>query len=80
MAAAFESVRLIAAGRRKIAVLGDILELGAFSSEQHYKVGEEAAKSGMDMLFICGDYRDDVKSVAVFLHPELPVRLFETRD
>jgi len=80
MAAAFESVRLIAAGRRKIAVLGDILELGAFSLEQHYKVGEAAAKSGMDMLFICGDYREDVKSGAVSIYPEIPVRLFETRD
>ncbi|MEI8199423.1 MAG: UDP-N-acetylmuramoyl-tripeptide--D-alanyl-D-alanine ligase [Eubacteriales bacterium] len=80
MAAAFESVRLLAAGRRKIAVLGDILELGAFSAGQHYKVGEAAAKSGIDMLFICGNFREDVKSGAVCVHPELPVRLFGTRD
>ena len=80
MAAAFESVRLIAAGRRKIAAVGGILELGSFSSEQHYKVGEAAAKSGIDMLFVCGDYRENVKDGAVSVNPKIPVLLFETRD
>lgn len=80
MAAAFESVRLIAAGRRKIAAIGGILELGPFSSEQHYKVGEEAVKSGMDMLFVCGDFREDVKKGAASVNPEIPVFIFDTRD
>lgn len=80
MAAAFESVRLIAAGRRKIAVVGGILELGSFSFEQHFKVGEAAAKSGMDMLFVCGDYREAVKAGVVSVCTDIPVHLFETRD
>ena len=80
MAAAFESVRLIAAGRRKIAAVGGMLELGSFSPVQHFKVGEAAAKSGMDMLFVCGDFREDVKAGAVSVNPGLPVLLFETRD
>jgi len=80
MAAAFESVRLIAAGRRKIAALGGILELGSFAAGQHFKVGEEAAKSGMEILFICGDNREDVRSGALSVRPGLPVHLFETRD
>lgn len=80
MAAAFESVRMIAAGKRKIAALGGILELGSYSAQQHYKVGEAAAKSGMDMLFVCGDNREDVKAGAVSVHPAMPVYLYETRD
>lgn len=80
MAAAFESVRLIAAGRRKIAAIGGILELGSFASDLHFKVGKSAAKSGMDMLFICGDHRENVKSGAVSVFPGMPVLLFETRE
>jgi len=80
MAAAFESIRIIAAGRRKIAAIGGILELGSFAGELHYKVGEAAAKSGIDILFVCGDEREDVKAGALSVHPDLPVYLFETRD
>ncbi len=38
---------------RKIAVLGDMLELGAFSAEEHKKVGEAAAKA-VDVLAVVG--------------------------
>ena len=30
---------------RKIAVLGDMLELGDFTRDEHYKIGQEASKS-----------------------------------
>ena len=80
MAAAFESVRIIAAGKRKIAALGGILELGSYSAQQHYKVGEAAAESGMDILFVCGDNREDVRAGALSVHPGMTVYLFETRD
>lgn len=80
MAAAFESVRLLSAGRRKIAAIGGILELGAFAAAQHYKVGESAAKSGIDMLFVCGENRADVKAGARAIRPDLPVLLFAARD
>ena len=80
MAAAFESIRIIAAGRRKIAAIGGILELGSFAGELHYKVGEAAAKSGIDILFVCGDERDYVKKGALSVHPDMPVYLFESRD
>lgn len=38
---------------RKIAVLGDMLELGSHSTTAHEKVGEQAAE-GVDMLFTVG--------------------------
>jgi UDP-N-acetylmuramyl pentapeptide synthase len=38
---------------RKIAVLGDMLELGKFSSEQHKQIGEQVAKTA-DVLFTVG--------------------------
>ncbi len=39
---------------RKIAVLGDMLELGAHSDSLHAKVGEMAKNAGIDMLFCYG--------------------------
>ena len=40
--------------KRKIAVLGDMFELGDFSEELHRKVGEEVAKHKIDKLFVIG--------------------------
>ena len=40
---------------RKIAVLGDMFELGNFSEVLHKKVGEEVAKNNIDMLLCCGE-------------------------
>ena len=41
--------------KRKIAVLGDMLELGEFSKELHKKVGEEVAKNKIDLLICIGE-------------------------
>jgi len=42
-------------GTRKIAVLGDMFELGEFSEELHKKVGEEVAKRNIDILICAGE-------------------------
>ena len=49
MKAAIETLAKIE-GKRKIAVLGDMLELGEFSKELHEKVGKEVAKNQIDVL------------------------------
>ena len=41
--------------KRKIAVLGDMFELGEYSKELHEKVGVEVAKNNIDMLICCGE-------------------------
>lgn len=40
---------------RKIAVLGDMFELGAFSEELHRKVGNEIVKNNVDFLITIGE-------------------------
>ena len=42
-------------GKRKIAVLGDMLELGEYSIELHKKVGKEVAKRNIDILICTGE-------------------------
>ena len=43
-------------GERKIAVLGDMFELGEFAEELHKKVGEEVAKRNIDILICAGEF------------------------
>lgn len=54
MKAALEYLKLTT-GNRKIAVLGDMLELGDFEQELHEKVGEEVAKNNIDILITIGE-------------------------
>lgn len=41
--------------KRKIAVLGDMLEMGRFAKTAHYELGGEVWKSGADILFTAGE-------------------------
>lgn len=40
--------------RRKVAVLGDILEMGEYAREEHYKLGRVVFECGTDMLICAG--------------------------
>ena len=64
MEAALEYLGEIKA-KRKIAVLGDMLELGNFSKELHEKVGEEVAKNNIDMLVVVGEEAKHIVSKAL---------------
>ena len=50
---------------RKIAVLGDIKEVGSFSKEIHEKVGKEVAKNKIDMLVTVGEEAKNIAKMAV---------------
>lgn len=41
-------------GNRRIAALGDMLELGALSEDAHVQLGRMVAECGIDMLVTCG--------------------------
>ncbi len=51
------SLKYLAKGKekRKIAVLGDMLELGKYSEKLHEKVGKEVYDNKIDMLFCSGE-------------------------
>ena len=42
------------AGKRRVCILGDMLELGPRTEELHHGVGEYAAKAGVDLVIGCG--------------------------
>ena len=58
MKAALETIKK--ENRRKIAVLGNMLESGEFSQELHSKVGDEVVKNNIDILITVGEYAKDI--------------------
>ena len=50
--------------KRKIAVLGDMLELGSYSKELHEKVGEEVNKNNIDILITVGKEAKNISKIA----------------
>jgi UDP-N-acetylmuramoyl-tripeptide--D-alanyl-D-alanine ligase len=54
MRAALETLQSLACKGRRIAVLGDMAELGGASEGMHLEVGREAARSGIGQLFAVG--------------------------
>ncbi len=49
---------------RKVAVMGDMLELGNSSKQQHFELGKFIAESGIDVLVTVGKYKEQVKKGA----------------
>lgn len=54
MGAALDTLRSFAGARRTVAVLGDMLELGATEAALHRQVGEKAVESGVQVLVSFG--------------------------
>lgn len=51
-------------GNRKIAILGDMLELGEFSKKLHSDIGEEVYNNNIDILFIVGEESKNIAESA----------------
>lgn len=62
MAAALDALAAIGrrGGRRTVAVLGEMLELGPTAAAQHAEVGEHVAAVGVDVLVTVGDAAGDI--------------------
>jgi len=53
-----EAIRFVAqigAGKRKSAILGDMLELGDYATKYHRNIGKQLREFGFHSLFACGD-------------------------
>ncbi|MCX7846070.1 MAG: UDP-N-acetylmuramoyl-tripeptide--D-alanyl-D-alanine ligase [Dictyoglomaceae bacterium] len=78
MIVAINFLKLLNKGERKIAILGDMLELGDYSFEFHKKIVEFGIKSGLDMIFIFGEEMGKVYPFLKSLYPKYP--LFYSED
>jgi UDP-N-acetylmuramoyl-tripeptide--D-alanyl-D-alanine ligase len=64
MLAALQTLCDLPCAGRRVAVLGDMAELGPFSSAAHAEVGRRAAESGLDQLFTVGRQAGEIASAA----------------
>ena len=74
VAAALRSLADAPASRR-IAVLGDMLELGAASAEQHRAVGDLAGSVGLAALYLHGDFARDTAAGAAGSMPAAAIHV-----
>lgn len=63
--------------KRKIAVLGDMLELGSFTNEAHKAVGEFAAAQKIDLLYCFGEA---AKQIAAGAGEKVASQCFDTHE
>jgi UDP-N-acetylmuramoyl-tripeptide--D-alanyl-D-alanine ligase/murE/murF fusion protein len=63
MSAAIDTLAEVFASRR-IAVLGDMLELGPISRDAHFDVGRKAAARGIDILIAVGEWAKGIAEAA----------------
>jgi UDP-N-acetylmuramoyl-tripeptide--D-alanyl-D-alanine ligase len=60
MAVALQTLKNLACSGKKLAVLGDMFELGEISVSAHYEVGRLAAEVPVSKLFVMGEYAQDM--------------------
>ncbi len=64
MAAGLKTLRQ-AAGKRAVAVLGDMLELGESALKAHFELGRLVAELDIDHVAVLGEFRDEVRKGAL---------------
>ncbi len=64
MRAALETLDLWSKGEKKIAILGDMLELGDAAYDFHQDLGRLSADTGVDLLIFVGEFADAVSKTA----------------
>lgn len=79
MCAAIDLLKM--AESRKVAVLGDMFELGTDSDQMHAKVGAYAAEQGVDVILCVGENSKHMYDAATLAKTEnQQVQYFATRD
>ena len=77
---ALDTLKEIKGAKKRIAVLGDMLELGRFSTEAHKQVGQHAQKC-VDMLVTVGFRAHTIATTALDLEmPETNIREYEQSE
>ena len=62
---AIDALTKVGEGRRKIAILSEMLDLGLHSSEEHVAVGKDVAKAGIDHLITVGENAELIGNAAL---------------
>ncbi len=66
-------------GDRKIAILGDMLNLGDFETELHEKIGDEVIKSEVSVLITVGEASHNIVKRALEVGAHTNIKIFECK-
>ncbi|MCR5529673.1 MAG: UDP-N-acetylmuramoyl-tripeptide--D-alanyl-D-alanine ligase [Saccharofermentans sp.] len=77
MKAAFFNLDIMGRGRRKVAVLGGMLELGDYAPLLHEQVGKDCGAYDIDKIFVTGDNKEDFLRGLLAVRPEADCVLCE---
>jgi UDP-N-acetylmuramoyl-tripeptide--D-alanyl-D-alanine ligase len=64
MAAAIDALVELARPGRRVLAMGDMLELGPDGPALHRETGKRAAAAGVDRIFVCGEFAEEVAAGA----------------
>ena len=67
-------------GNKKIAILGDMLELGEYEKEMHEKVGEEVIKNKIDILITVGKASSNIVRKVIELGGIKNIKIYECKN
>lgn len=67
-------------GDRKIAILGDMLNLGEYEKELHKKVGEEVVKNKIDILITVGNASRNIVKRVLELGGDSNIEIYECKS
>ncbi|MHB1455419.1 MAG: UDP-N-acetylmuramoyl-tripeptide--D-alanyl-D-alanine ligase [Armatimonadota bacterium] len=65
VSAAIQTLNAICGYTRKIAVLGDMLELGDFAGKAHHDIGTALKNNGVDILVAVGELSEEIANGAI---------------
>ena len=68
MEAAIKTLKSLKGKGRGILILGDMLELGEHAGSLHREMGSKAARSGMERIYVTGDFAENVVTGALEEH------------
>ena len=65
---------------KKSAILGDMLELGEMSINEHYKIGRKVGEIGVERLFLVGELSSEIGRGAKETNPSILIHEFSNSD
>lgn len=77
---ALETLSQLSHGQESIAILGDMLELGAQSRQLHFQVGQAASAAGISRLYVYGDMVSELVAGALSAGFSKEMILHGTKD
>lgn len=77
--AALEYIHSVS-GNKKVAILGDMLELGEYETQMHEKVGEEVIKNKIDVLITVGNASSNIVKRVLELGGMNNIRIYECKN